>query len=163
MLMFINEIYQTTERYGSLSIVSDMDGVIAEYKFGEGSNIQNNVVGVFENKRPINTIIRLLDNVSRINGVELFIASSYFFEEQREEKYRWIKKHLPFVKTSNLILVKRDFVLDNERKKLNSINNEVIKNSKITFLIDDTHSLLFKAIEQFGDKVKAFHISSLIE
>lgn len=160
---FIEEIEYAIETNGSLSIVSDLDGVVAEYRFGEGIHIQNNVAGVFENKRPLNSIIRLLNTISNIEGVELYIASSYFFEEQCLEKSRWVKKNMPFVKKENCIFVKRDFNLEDEITKINAIYDQVIKKSRFTFIIDDTHAILFRAIEQFGDKIKAFHVSSLIE
>lgn len=159
---FIEEIEYVVETKGSISIVSDLDGVVAEYRFGEGAHIQNNVAGVFENKRPLNSIIELLYTISKIKGVELYIASSYFFEEQRLEKNRWIEKNMSFVKMKNRIFVKRDFNLDDEITKISAINDQVIKKSCITFIIDDTHAILFRAIEQFGDKIKAFHVSSLI-
>lgn len=160
---FIEEIKYVIETKGSLSIVSDLDGVVAEYRFGEGVHIQNNVAGVFENKRPLNTSIKLLSTISKIKGVELYIASSYFFEEQLLEKNRWIERNMPFVKLENRIFVRRDFNLSDEVTKINAINDKVIKKSQITFIIDDTHAILFRAIEQFGDKIKVFHVSSLIE
>lgn len=160
---FIEETECVVKSKGSLSIVSDLDGVVAEYRFGEGVHIQNNVAGVFENKRPLNSIIKLLYTVSKVKGVELYIASSYFFEEQRLEKNRWVEKNMPFVKVENCIFVKRDFNLDDEITKMRAIYNQVIKKSCFTFIIDDTHAILFRAIEQFGDKIKAFHVSSLIE
>lgn len=162
-MSFIDEIKQVVETKGTLSVISDLDGVVAEYRFGEGVHIQNNVAGVFENKRPLYTIIKLLHTVSNIKGVELYIASSYFFEEQRIEKNCWVEKNMPFVKLENRIFVKRDFDLGDEVTKIRAINNQVIKKSNLTFLIDDSHVILFRAIEELGDKIRAFHISSLIE
>lgn len=95
--------------------------------------------------------------------MELYIASSYFFEEQLLEKNRWIERNMPFVKLENRIFVRRDFNLSDEVTKINAINDKVIKKSQITFIIDDTHAILFRAIEQFGDKIKVFHVSTLIE
>ena len=104
-----------------------------------------------------------MHTVSNIKGVELYIASSYFFEEQRIEKNCWVEKNMPFVKLENRIFVKRDFDLGDEVTKIRAINNQVIKKSNLTFLIDDSHVILFRAIEELGDKIRAFHISSLIE
>lgn len=160
---FIDEIKQVIETKGTLSVISDLDGVVAEYRFGEGVYIQNNVAGVFENKRPLYTIIKLLYMISNIKGVELYIASSYFFKEQRAEKNRWIDNYMPFVKLENRIFVKRDFDLSDAVTKIRAINDQVIKKSSLTFLIDDSHTILFQAIEELGDKIRAFHISSLIE
>lgn len=162
-MKFVDEIKYIIQTKGNLSVVSDLDGVVAEYRFGEGSKIKNNVAGVFENKRPLNTIINLLQTISKIQGVELFIASSYFFEEQRLEKNRWLEKNMPFVKLENRIFVKREFDLNDEVTKLCAINAQIIEKSDLTFFIDDSHAILFRAIKEFGDKIKVFHVSSLIE
>lgn len=41
-----------------------MDGVIADYRFGEGENIEKNVPGTYLNKRAINTSINILKEVN---------------------------------------------------------------------------------------------------
>ena len=47
-----------------ITIFVDMDGVVADYRFGEGENIKSNKRGVYINKRPIYTTI---NNLRKIN------------------------------------------------------------------------------------------------
>lgn len=76
----------------------DMDGVIADYRFGEGINIKNNVQGIYLKKRPIITTINNLKEINKIDWIELFILSSCLYEEQANEKVLWLQKYAPFFK-----------------------------------------------------------------
>lgn len=162
-MQFVEEIKHDVETKGALSIITDLDGVVAEYRFGEGENIRNNIAGVFENKRPLKSIINLLHQVSKINGIELYIASSCFFEEQCLEKNHWVEKNMPFVKTQNRIFIRRHFELDDEMTKLKAINEQIIKKSQFSYLIDDSHTILFQARKKFNGRIKVYHVSTLIE
>lgn len=162
-MSFIDEVRDAVKIYGGLKVVSDMDGVVAEYKFGEGKHIQSNVAGVYAKKRPIRSIISLLNQVSKMSGVELYIATSYFFDEQMQEKNHWIDINMPFVIAQNRIFHKRQYGVDNIETKLNEIKEQVIGKTSLTFLIDDTHSILFRAIDEFGTSIRAYHVSALVE
>ena len=45
---------------GDVDVYVDMDGVLAEYKYGEGSKILNGDTSVYSQKRPIKTIIKFI-------------------------------------------------------------------------------------------------------
>ena len=56
--MYLLEVlkeFVKNKKIDSLAIFVDMDGVIADYRFGEGDNIKNNVKGTYLKKRPIYT------------------------------------------------------------------------------------------------------------
>ena len=60
-MYFINELKKINEEnLGNIAMFIDMDGVVADYRFGEGKNIENNVPGTYLNKRPISTAINVL-------------------------------------------------------------------------------------------------------
>ena len=60
-MYFINELKNISEENSNnIAIFIDMDGVVADYRFGEGKNIENNVFGTYLNKRPILTAINIL-------------------------------------------------------------------------------------------------------
>lgn len=43
-MFFINELQKIrNDNSGKIAVFIDMDGVVADYRFGEGKNIENNV------------------------------------------------------------------------------------------------------------------------
>ena len=47
-MYFINELKKINEEnLGNIAMFIDMDGVVADYRFGEGKNIENNVPGTY--------------------------------------------------------------------------------------------------------------------
>lgn len=64
-MFFIEEIKKIKEDCSNkIAIFVDMDGVIADYRFGEGENIEKNVPRTYLNKRAINTSINILKEVN---------------------------------------------------------------------------------------------------
>ena len=58
LLEEIKKIIGNTSK--KIGIFVDMDGVVADYRFGEGENIKNNKPGLYLDKRPIYTTINNL-------------------------------------------------------------------------------------------------------
>ncbi|MCI9585292.1 MAG: hypothetical protein HFH45_01490 [Bacilli bacterium] len=142
----------------------DMDGVIADYRFGEGINIKNNVQGIYLKKRPIITTINNLKEINKIDWIELFILSSCLYEEQANEKVLWLQKYAPFFKRENMFFTMNDNFIDRKQAKIDVIKEKLNSDScNYVCLIDDTHDILFMGIEQLGEKFIPFHAISLID
>ena len=57
-MFFVNELKKIRKEYhGKIAVFIDMDGVVADYRFGEGKNIENNIPGTYLFKRPICTLL----------------------------------------------------------------------------------------------------------
>lgn len=145
-------------------IFIDMDGVVADYRFGEGDKIRNNVKGVYLNKRPITASINIIKQFNYELNAELYILSSCYFKEQCAEKNEWLDKNMPFIKKDNRI-----FIMSNNFESRKNLKIEFLKkylnknNNKKIVLIDDTHDILFLAIKELGDKVIPFHVITLFD
>ena len=81
-----------------IAIFVDMDGVVADCRFGEGENIKSNKPRLYLNKRPIYTTINNLQKINEKIDCEMFILSSCLYKEQSEEKSLWLDKYMPFIK-----------------------------------------------------------------
>lgn len=110
-----------------ISIFVDMDGVVADYRFGERENIKNNKPGLYLNKRPIYTAINKLQRINDEIDCEMCILSSCLYKEQAEEKSLWLDKYMPFIKKKNKIFVlsqnfelRKKIKIDKIREKLDS-------------------------------------------
>lgn len=77
-MFFINELQKIrNDNSGKIAVFIDMDGVVADYRFGEGKNIENNVPGTYLNKRPISTAINILKEVNNAFDFDMYILSLY--------------------------------------------------------------------------------------
>lgn len=152
------------KKIDEIFIFIDMDGVIADYRFGEGTNIKNNVKGTYLNKRPIYTTIKNVEAISKEKEMNVYILSSCFFKEQAEEKNEWLNKYASFIKKENRIFTYND---DFESRKLEKIKviKEILESKKCEYavLIDDTHDILFNGIKELGERFLPFHVSTLID
>ena len=110
-MYFINELKKISkENWSNIAIFIDMDGVIADYRFGEGKNIENNVPGTYLNKRPILTAINILKEVNNAFDFDMYILSSCRHDEQAIEKSKWLEKNMPFIdKKHQLFVVSNTF------------------------------------------------------
>lgn len=148
----------------NLGIFVDMDGVVADYRFGEGKNIINNIPGIYINKRPIKTNINILKEVIKEIKCDLHIVSSCLFEEQKREKNLWIEANMPFVKKENInIIISESFDLRKELKVNKVLEKMENNNYDYSILIDDTHEILFLALSKSKGKIIPMHIVTLLD
>ena len=147
-----------------ISIFVDMDGVVADYRFGEGENIKNNKQGLYLNKRPIYTTINNLKKINEEIDCEMFILSSCLYKEQAEEKGLWLDKYMPFIKSENKIFVLSQNFESRKKIKIDKIKEKLASNEcELAILIDDTHEILFLALSELREKVIPFHVITLID
>lgn len=147
-----------------IAIFIDMDGVVADYRFGEGENIKSNKPGLYLNKRPIHTTINNLKKIDDEISCKMFILSSCLFKEQAEEKDLWLTKYMPFIKKENKIFVLSENFESRKELKITKIKEKLNSNEcELAILIDDTHDILFLALSELKEKVIPFHVITLID
>lgn len=165
-MYFLREIekIKLKKRKKKITIFVDMDGVIADYRFGEGLKIKSNESGVYLNKRPIKTTIENLRRLSNKLDIELYIISSCLFKKQVEEKNIWLDKYVSFFKHENRIYVIANDFESRKQLKIDKIK-EYMNSTKdtLTILIDDTHDILFLAQQQLGESFIPMHVITLID
>ena len=141
-----------------------MDGVVADYRFGEGDNIKNNKPGLYLNKRPIQTTINNLKKINDEIDCEMFILSSCLFKEQAEEKDLWLTQNMSFIKKENKIFILSENFESRKKLKIDKIKEKLDSNEcELAILIDDTQDILFLALSELKEKVIPFHVISLID
>lgn len=147
-----------------ISIFVDMDGVVADYRFGEGENIKDNKPGLYLNKRPIYTAINNLKRINDKIDCEMYILSSCLYKEQAEEKSLWLDKYMSFIKNKNKIFVLSQDFKSRKKIKIDKIREKLDSNEcELAILIDDTHDILFLALSELKEKVIPFHVITLID
>ena len=109
-----------------IKLFVDMDGVIADYDIGNP--------GSYDKKRPLFTSINKLEEISKMDNVELYILSVSRMDIGVGEKNLWLDKYAPFFKEQNRIIMPRE---SNEYKKSDELKSEYLDGSKIIFIDDD--------------------------
>lgn len=162
LLEEIKKIIQTNSK--KIIIFVDMDGVVADYRFGEGENIKNNKPGLYLNKRPIYTTINNLKKINDEINCEMCILSSCLYKEQAKEKDLWLTKHMSFIKQENRIFILSENFESRKKLKIDKIKEQLDSNEcELAILIDDTHDILFLALSELKEKVIPFHVITLID
>ncbi|MBQ3408191.1 MAG: hypothetical protein IJH12_03180 [Clostridia bacterium] len=128
-----------------IKIFVDMDGVIADYVVGEARD--------YDKKRPLNTTIKQLEEVSHMNNVELYILSISRMDVGVEEKNRWLDINAPFFKKENRIIISRE---SNNFEKSYKLKCDYIKSvtredNCTIVVIDDDCDIVHKLKEQNDD------------
>lgn len=148
---------------GKQLVLFDMDGVLAEYAFGENTDIANEVPNVYLNKRPVQSMINVAKELCQMQDVSVGILSSCNFQSQMIEKKKWLKKYMPFLQDDLVyIIIWADEDYTKETRcfaKLNEIKK--IKGYDKIYLIDDKHSILNATNEALPGC--AHHVSEFID
>ena len=114
----------------------DMDGVIADYIVGEAEK--------FDLKRPLYTSISKLEEISKMENIELFILSISRMDEGVGQKQGWLDKYAPFFKKENRVIIPRE---SNDFKSSSELKSTFVKNiqrdDSIIIVIDDDPRVLF--------------------
>lgn len=163
-MYFIDELKKIKkENSNNIAMFIDMDGVVADYRFGEGENIENNVPGTYQNKRPISTAINILKEVNNAFDFDMYILSSCRHDEQAIEKSKWLEKNMPFIDKKHQLFVVSNTFEDRKMLKINKIKEIMENNYNKVIMIDDTHDILFLAIKELGDRVIPYHVITLFD
>ena len=120
-----------------IRIYVDMDGVIADYDVGKAKD--------YDKKRPLITSINKLEEISKLDNVELFILSITRETIGRDEKNKWLDQYAPFFKRDNRIIISRE---ENNYLKSKLLKNRFFSKLKrddsIIILIDDDPAVIDK-------------------
>ena len=149
--------------YEKQLVLFDIDGVLAEYIAGEEINIINEVPNTYLSKRPIQSIIKVAQELHNMPKVSVGILSSCDYPSQVIEKKEWLKKYIPFIKDDKIFIV----VWQNENYSKETrcyAKLEVIKKIKDfdkIFLIEDTHRNISATNETIPNC--AHHLSELLD
>lgn len=153
-MYFLNKIKDLIKKE-KLIIFVDMDGVIADYDFG---NILD-----FKNKRPITTNINTLREISNLKNVTLCILSICKKEYEIKEKNLWLDKNASFFSKENRYIISKEKNPNTHSKtiKVNFIKNYDNMNKKIV-VIEDDNSILKLMRKELKDVI-LFQDSSLLD
>jgi len=152
---------------GKTAIFVDMDGVIADYD--NDPTFDKFSVGFYSKKRPIETTIKILQEISKNKNVTLYLLSGPMGEEdalKEKEKNEWIDKNASFFKKENRIFTSLPTTTIDGKKtgKAQTINEVISVNDyDNVFQIDDDVRVIKGTNSCFNGKVKMLHVISILD
>lgn len=165
MSKFVNKIKKICNENKKVSMYIDMDGTIAEYHLYKPEEISEKMGKDYLSNEPLTNVIAVLEEISKIDNIEMHILSLSKTEEITEKKKIWLKKYTPFIKEENwIILTKETGGYTNEnRNEIKGKNIEMRQNDyDISIMLDDEQTVLREAKKILNDKVEVFHVSSAL-
>lgn len=145
-----------------IDIYIDMDGVIADY---DVINYEKNKeeANVYLYKRPVNTVIKILEEISHLENVSLFILSVSRKDNQIDGKVKWLDKNMSYIKKEHINIIPRE---GNGFKAAHDLKKEFLKSNinkeNINIMIDDSHKVL-DAIYELDLDIIPLHITSILD
>lgn len=165
MSKFVNEIKEICKKNKKVDMYIDMDGTIAEYHLYNPEEISRKMEEEYLKNEPLKNVIDVLEEISKINNIEIYILSLSKTKKITEKKKIWLKKYVPFIKEENwIILTKEIGEYSNEnRNEIKGKNIELRqKDYDKSIMLDDEQVVLREAKKILNDKIEVFHISSAL-
>ena len=165
MSKFVNEIKEICKKNKKVDMYIDMDGTIAEYHLYNPEEISRKMEEEYLKNEPLKNVIDVLEEISKINNIEMYILSLTKTKKITEKKKIWLKKYVPFIKEENwIILTKEIGEYSNEnRNEIKGKNIELRqKDYDKSIMLDDEQVVLREAKKILNDKIEVFHISSAL-
>ena len=165
MSKFVNEIKEICKKNKKVDMYIDMDGTIAEYHLYNPEEISRKMEEEYLKNEPLKNVIDVLEEISKINNIEMYILSLSKTKKITEKKKIWLKKYVPFIKEKNwIILTKEIGEYSNEnRNEIKGKNIELRqKDYDKSIMLDDEQVVLREAKKILNDKIEVFHISSAL-
>ncbi len=162
---FVNEIKEICKKNKKVDMYIDMDGTIAEYHLYNPEEISRKMEEEYLKNEPLKNVIDVLEEISKINNIEMYILSLSKTKKITEKKKIWLKKYVPFIKEENwIILTKEIGEYSNEnRNEIKGKNIELRqKDYDKSIMLDDEQVVLREAKKILNDKIEVFHISSAL-
>ncbi len=165
MSKFVNEIKEICKKNKKVDMYIDMDGTIAEYHLYNPEEISRKMEEEYLKNEPLKNVIDVLEEISKINNIEMYILSLSKTKKITEKKKIGLKKYVPFIKEENwIILTKEIGEYSNEnRNEIKGKNIELRqKDYDKSIMLDDEQVVLREAKKILNDKIEVFHISSAL-
>jgi len=166
MKSFLNQLIEDSKTR-KIRIFFDMDGVCSEEICDPYDSIlvHNNEEDFYFKKRPLKTVIKAMKKLNKQPNIELYILSSCDYENQADQKRRWLKLHVPFMNLNNAYFVvwKNTQCKESERPLQKALVMEKLNRDfdGDIYLIEDRHSTIIATNDYFG-KLVAFDMSRFI-
>ena len=150
---FYNKIKEISNNKEAI-LFCDMDGVIASYDVGKACD--------FDKKRPLTSNIKELEEIGKLDNMELYILSICRLDKQKNEKNMWLDVNAPFFKKENRIIISKENIKGKTSAELKAEFINSFNTDKQKILVDDDTTVLKCVYDNCKDTI-VFHNSELFD
>ena len=141
-MYFLDEI----KKYdGNIKLFVDMDGCIVDYEVNNAKD--------YDKKRPLLNNIKLLEEVAKLDNVEIFILSITRYNPGFEEKQGWLDKFVPFIDKDHRIIISREANNMTKSPVLKANYLKQYKDSKDTIILIDDDPRILEAVSDMEPNI----------
>lgn len=152
--MYFYNLMKKISKNKKISLFIDMDGVIASYNFGEPLN--------FKTKRPLKSTIRVLEKVSQLKNIDLYILSICRKDYEINDKNNWLDQHAPFFKKNHRYILSKETIPNQTSGEMKALFLKYYPSKNQKVLVDDDNSILKEIKEEVKDII-LFQDSELVD
>jgi len=153
--MYLKQYLQNLGK-SRIKLYVDMDGVIADYIVGAPYD--------FDKKRPLFSAIAKLEEISKMDSVELYILSVSRMNEGIAQKEEWLDKFAPFFRKENRVILSRERF--NFEKSSSELKNEYVSNIKrdsSTIVVIDDDPIILRDMKNTNKDVILLKDTALVD
>ena len=129
----------------NIKLFVDMDGCIVDYQV-------NNAKG-YDKKRPLKNNIKLLEQLSKKDNIELYILSITRYNPGYEEKNTWLDEYVPFIEKDHRIIISREANNMTKSPVLKANYLKQYKDSNDTIILIDDDPRILEAVNEMVPNV----------
>ena len=152
--MHFYNMIENLSKIQPITLFVDMDGVIASYDFGKKYD--------FDKKRPLFHHIEVLEKISHLEHVELYILSISPKEEHIKEKQYWLDQYASFFKDENRIILDRTKCPGLSSKEMKGEFLKQFQTENQIVVIDDDNAVL-KYLHHILPDILLYQDSELVD
>ena len=129
----------------NIKLFVDMDGCIADYEVNNAKE--------YDKKRPLLTNIKLLEQLSDKENIEIYILSITRYNPGFEEKNTWLDEYVPFIDKDHRVIISREANNMTKSPVLKANYLKQYKDSKDTIILIDDDPRILEAVADMAPNV----------
>ena len=150
---FLEEINKYKDT--NIKLFVDMDGCIADYEVNNAKE--------YDKKRPLLTNIKLLEQLSNKDNIEIYILSITRYNPGFEEKNTWLDEYVPFIDTDHRVIISREANNMVKSPVLKANYLKQYKDSKDTIILIDDDPRILEAVSDMEPNIKLYKDTVFID
>ena len=150
---FLEEINKYKDT--NIKLFVDMDGCIADYEVNNAKE--------YDKKRPLLTNIKLLEQLSNKDNIEIYILSITRYNPGFEEKNTWLDEYVPFIDKDHRVIISREANNMVKSPVLKANYLKQYKDSKDTIILIDDDPRILEAVSDMEPNIKLYKDTVFID
>lgn len=165
MKKFVEKVMDLCKNHKRVAMYVDMDGTIVEYPVYDSSEVAKKMETEYDKTEPLNPVIEALRQIAQCCDIDIYILSLSATKKLTAKKQEWLRRYAPFIKEENWIILTKEAGDYSPENRLGIKCQKIQERAdlyELSIFLDDEHAILKETQKKLGEKVKVFHVSSVL-